>query len=523
MKIRKTILLAGVSGSGKSTLARMLGREVISTSAMLRARPEFKAARASDESLFALGNRLDEDWPHWMEGDVQAARGRGVVVDCIRSPTQDEVWRLGGEVVTVNVVCEARELARRHAARRTALPKHPVYAFGNPDFVWRSDLVPVGQAVAAIRSMSGGGFADVVVGAQYGSEGKGKLCALLAEQYDVLVRSGGPNAGHWVREEGSSGVREVGENREAYEYCFHSIPSGTRANPRAKVMIAAGAAFSPEAFHREVMETGCAERLTIDRNAMPIWKEDVLAENQHNYNRDGTSSLVFQIGSTGQGVGEALRRRIKRHVMSRMEAFRNFYGHVSSLVLEELEQGSGVMLEGTQGSGLSMYHGPYPFVTSRDTNVSGMLAEVGVPPSWVRDVWMVVRSLPIRTGGNSGPMHEELTWSQVESRLGYPEGYLMGREKTSTTNRIRRVGEFDATQFRMACRINRPTKLFLTFADYISPGVSGVVNWWGLGPEVEAFVAMLEAIAECPVAGVSTGRTNREVAWRPGYEPGVRQ
>jgi adenylosuccinate synthase len=117
-------------------------------------------------------------------------------------------------------------------------------------------------------------------------------------------------------------------------------------------------------------------------------------------------------------------------------------------------------------------------------------------------------------------MYNELTWREVGDRLDIPTDVLEERERTSTTKRIRRVGEFDAGQFKAACRINGPTKLFLTFADYITRKVAGVKEWGKLGVEVMAFINLLEAIADCPVVGVSTGRTQAEVAWRPGYSPG---
>lgn len=501
----------------------------MSTSERLRMRPEVVGAEeeVTNDFLFNLGRELDEKRPHWMGEAARDTAGHGVVVDSIRTKVQEQVWSVMSAdfqgVVKVNVHCGVEELRRRHAERGTALPKYNPFLFDHPDFVWRSDLVPVAHAVQAIRAMSGGGFVDVVVGAQYGSEGKGKLCALIARGYDVLVRSGGPNAGHWVRD---TVGEEVGGHVDAYEYCFHHIPSGTIANPKAKVMIAAGAAINPEKFYTEVLETGCADRLVLDHNAVAIQPSDIDEENGGRFQPVGPDhvkvegSLVSFIGSTGQGVGAALRRRIQRYPQPKFNIFKNFYGHVSSLLQDQLAGGARVMLEGTQGSGLSMFHGPFPYVTSRDTNVSGMLSEVGVPPTWVRDVWMVVRSLPIRTGGNSGPMYNELSWREVGDRLNIPTDVLETLERTSTTKRIRRVGEFDAGQFKAACRINGPTKLFLTFADYITPGVAGVREWSELGMTVMTFINLLENIADCPVVGVSTGRTQAEVAWRPGYKPG---
>lgn len=511
-KFKLAVLLAGPSASGKSTLARALGMHIVSTSARLRALLEEHAkdtwgdeatakwgwdvGKINPDELFRFGQELDRKNPHWLEADALEGHGMGVVFDAVRSQAQEEVWSRM-PTIKVNVACGEGELERRHRLRGTSAPQYVPFAFKEPDFVWRSDLVPVAHAVQAIRYMTGGGYADVVIGAQYGSEGKGKLCSLLSPGYDVLVRSGGPNAGHWVR---------VGDKK----YCFHSIPSGVFTNGNARVMIAAGAALNPDQFLKEVSETGCAQRLLVDRNAVNIVPTDSESE----------AGIVNAIGSTGQGVGAALCRRIARKLVGYglpgSNPLTEYMGSVSFTLSRELHHGARVMIEGTQGSGLSLFHGPYPFTTSRDTNLAGLLSEVGIAPTWVRDVWLVVRSLPIRTGGNSGPLKGEMDWGRVENRLGMPSGTLKERERTSTTNRIRRVGEFDTTQFEEACWLNSPTKLFLTFADYINPNAAGVRDWDKLPADVVAFAKHLEEIAHCPVVGVSTGPDNSDVAWRPG-------
>lgn len=349
--------------------------------------------------------------------------------------------------------------------------------------------------------MAGPGYIDLIIGAQYGSEGKGKLCSLLAPDYTDLVRSGGPNAGHWVRD-------------RDYSYCFHHLPSGSIANPTANLYLAAGATFWPAGLHKEIADlgnlTGNRFRLTVDRNAMAIT----------GFDRESERNLVSTIGSTGQGVGAAQIRRLERSVDSSdlVPTPGLKYGRVNVLLHAALkDHGAKVMLEGTQGSGLSLYHGYYPWVTSRDTNASGLLAEIGLPAHWVRDTWLVVRPYPIRTGGNSGPLME-ISWADLENRLGYTPGSIAAAERTSTTNRQRRVGEFDWEQFEQACIANAPTHLFLSFGDYLSPDARYVTEWSKFPPEVSRFIDMLENMAGVPVAGVSTGPSNVHVAWSPAFE-----
>src|SRR5207245_10544510 len=125
-----------------------------------------------------------------------------------------------------------------------------------------------------------------------------------------------------------------------------------------------------------------------------------------------------------------------------------------------------VFVEGTQSTGLSLYHGQYPHVTSRDTTVAGCLSEAGISPSRVRKVIMVVRSYPIRvqdpSKSTSGPMSQELTWREISRRSGVPLSELQRTEKTSTTHRKRRVGEFDWELLRRAASLNAPTDIALT-------------------------------------------------------------
>ncbi len=477
------ILLAGASASGKSTLARALRRRVVSTSAILRSR----FGNIPDSELFEAGRQLDDHMELWV------SCGPDDVVDAIRSEWQEHQFN---DCIRVNVLAGYGDRYCRHHSRGTTSPNMGSYLFKRPDFTWDSSKVSLSTAVSVVSQLCGTGCVDIIVGGQYGSEGKGKLASILAPDYGALVRSGGPNAGHWVRNFQRS-------------FCYHHLPSGTMDNPTAEVMIAAGASLGP-GFAAEVAETGCADRLSVDPQAVIISEQD----------RDFESSgLVGSIGSTGQGVGKAASNRVLRNSGRPVEMastkFPEFVTHpVNQLLREYLASGANALIEGTQGSGLSLYHGPYPFVTSRDTNAGGLLAEVGAPPSAVRDVWMVVRSLPIRVGGNSGPMSLEMSWQDVADKTGIDLGLLMGRELTSTTKRQRRVGAFDFRQFAAACGVNRPSKLFLSFADYLDPAAAGVTDWAKLPEPVKAFVAVLEQASGSVVAGVSTGRMQDQTCWR---------
>lgn len=497
----KTILLAGPSASGKSTLANALrfndARVVVSTSAHLRR----LAGPASDRHLAEFGGNLDASDPTWVSDLVKRASAP-CVIDAIRSPMQED--QFDEDVIRVNVLTNPATCAKRAAVRgRGVYDSGDLYfAFENPTFSWDSSKVSLSTAVNIINQLGGGGSVDIIVGGQYGSEGKGKLAALLANRYDMLVRTGGPNAGHWVRD-------------RCYEYCFHHLPSGSLANPRAQVVIAAGATLGPK-FMDEVHQTGVLGRLVIDPNAMIITDDDRIRE----------SKLVDIVGSTAQGVGACAARRVLRGLIGSVETAADDpvlskftkLGPTSRVIADALSRGDNVMLEGTQGSALSLFHGPFPYTTSRDTNLGGLLAEIGVPASAVRDTWMVCRSFPIRVGGNSGPMHDEISWEAVADHINTDPVLLKSRELTSTTKRQRRVGTFDWDQLRHAAQLNRPSKLFLSFADYLHPSAARVNAWGNLPDQVLSHVEEMEKVSGALVAGISTGPNQDHVVWRAGHE-----
>jgi adenylosuccinate synthase len=165
--------------------------------------------------------------------------------------------------------------------------------------------------------------------------------------------------------------------------------------------------------------------------------------------------------------------------------------------------GQRIMLKGTQGSGLSLYHGPYPYVTSRDTNVAGCLAEAGIAPARVRKVVMVTRTYPIRVGGNSGPMTAELGWDEVERRSGLSG--LADAELTSKTKKLRRVGETEWDLLRRAALLNAPTDIALTFADYIDAQNAEAWRFEQLTEKTLSFIDEVERVTGARVSLISTG------------------
>jgi len=166
------------------------------------------------------------------------------------------------------------------------------------------------------------------------------------------------------------------------------------------------------------------------------------------------------------------------------------------------------LLEGTQGTGLSLFHGPYPYVTSRDTTVAGLLSESGIAPRRVRKIVMVCRSYPIRVqdppGSTSGPLSQKISWRVVAERSGIPLEELQSLERTSTTGRKRKVGEFEWELLRRAASLNGPTDIALTFADYMGAVNTQARRFEQLTPETLRFTEEIEKVSGAPVSLIST-------------------
>jgi len=345
---------------------------------------------------------------------------------------------------------------------------------------------------------------DVIVGGQFGSEGKGQIAAHISPEYDCLMRVGGPNAGHTVFE-------------KPYNHVFHLLPSGSYRSPNAKLLIGPGAVLNIDKLLEETRTFGIEKgRLIIDENAIIISQKDIDAEQK----------VKDKISSTAQGVGFATATNIvarlygdDSHKAKYSLGLRPFIGSTS----EELEilynAGKKILLEGTQGTGLSLHHGLYPHVTSRDTSVSGCLSEAGISPRRVRKIIMVTRCYPIRVGGQSGPfISNEITMEIVASRSGKDADDLVRKEKTTTTKKNRRIAEFSWSLFRKACELNSPTDIALTFTDYISIKNERARRYENLTDETRRFIDEIERCSGVKVSLVGTTFDYRAVIDRRNWK-----
>ena len=296
---------------------------------------------------------------------------------------------------------------------------------------------------------------SVVVGGQFGSEGKGKVALKIAqdEKAAAVVRIGGTNSGH-------TAVDAKGRTR-----ALRQLPVSILA-PDTVAVLPAGAIIDPEIFLREVEAVGLGpDRVFVSPFASVITAQDRDAER--------SSGIVSEIGSTGSGTGAALVRRIARRAATELAGAFNplkpFVRDASEFMRNALNQNRWIVIEGSQGFGLSLLHGGYyPHATSRDTTAGTFVGEAGLSPIDVKDVTLVLRAHPIRVAGNSGPLLNETTWERIAQSAGLPSGY---NELTTATKKIRRVGQFDAAMVRKAIEVNNPTRIVLNHFDYVDPGI----------------------------------------------------
>lgn len=331
---------------------------------------------------------------------------------------------------------------------------------------------------------------DVLLGLQWGDEGKGKIVDVLAPRYDVVARfQGGPNAGHTLE---FDGIKHV----------LHQIPSGI-FRPGTKNIIGNGVVLDPIVFKAEIEKLAkynldVKSNLFISKKATLIIPThrllDQAYEKAKGENKIGSTlkgigpSYQDKIGRQGLRVGDILSKdfpeRFKKLIEIHFEILKkyevafdwndlekNFLDAVSFLkqfklvdseyfINHELKIGSSILAEGAQGSLLDIDFGSYPFVTSSSTVTAGACTGLGVAPSHIGEVYGIFKAYSTRVG--SGPFPTELLNEDGE-RL-----RKAGNEFGSTTGRPRRCGWIDLPSLKYSIMINGVTQLLMMKADVLS-------------------------------------------------------
>jgi len=423
----------------------------------------------------------------------------------------------------------------------------------------------------------------VVLGAQWGDEGKGKIVDLLSRHFSIVARyQGGHNAGHTVYAAGS-------------KFILRLIPSGI-LHPGVTCVIGNGVVVDPQALLAEVDElegngVPVGDRLVVSDKAhviLPYHRElDLLSEARRGERRIGTTSRGIgpayedKIARRGIRIGDLaqpaqLEDAVRHNVDARNRIIREnamdyravlaqlevawarigpWVGDVSLFLANARAEGRRILFEGAQGTLLDIDHGTYPFVTSSSATVGGVLTGLGVGPRAIDGVLGVAKAYTTRVG--EGPLPTELHGAMGE-RL-----RESGQEFGAVTGRPRRCGWFDAVAVRYAARINGLDALALTKLDVLDgieqieictayragdrviehmpsdsaqlgtvepvyerwPGWSrptaGVRRFEDLPDEARAYVARLEDLTGVPVGIVSTGSAREATLIREDVKIGL--
>lgn len=325
---------------------------------------------------------------------------------------------------------------------------------------------------------------DVVVGGFFGDEGKGKIISYLAikDNPAIVVRGGaGPNAGHTIKD----------GNRT---YKVRMLPSGF-LNKKSKILIGPGVVVNPDIFLHEVKEFQTEGRSFLDKNTGII-------EGEH-LQEDATGDLKEKIGSTGSGTGPANAARAMRKLKLAKDVplLSSYLQDVPFLINSSLDAEEKVLVEGTQGTFLSLWHGTYPYVTSKDVTASGICADIGLGPKRVDEVIVVFKSYVTRVG--TGPLENELS-TEDTSKKGW-------EEFGTVTGRPRRAAEFDYNLAKRAIMLNSATQIALTKLDVLYPSCSGITNYDELDTSSKSFIQNIETKLQKPVTLIGTGPTVNEI------------
>jgi adenylosuccinate synthase len=319
----------------------------------------------------------------------------------------------------------------------------------------------------------------VVVDGFYGDTGKGKIVSYLAVADDVAVvaRAGvGPNAGHTVVTDGKS-------------YKLRMVPCGF-VNPRAQMLIGPGVLVNPELVIKEVAETGIEKRFGIDPQCAIIEPKHILID-------QSDSNLKNTVKTTGTGTGPCNADRVMRIAKMAREIpeLKKYLADVPAIANKALDDGRSLLIEGTQGTFISLYYGQYPYVTSKDVCAAAACSDVGVGPTRVTDVAMVLKSYVTRVGGG-----------ELDGEISQEEAKIRGWDEYGTvTGRQRRAAPFDYNLARRAKMINGATMIALTKLDVLYPDCRGAKEYSELGADAKKFVRKIEDEVKVPVSLIGTG------------------
>jgi adenylosuccinate synthase len=318
----------------------------------------------------------------------------------------------------------------------------------------------------------------VIVGGFYGDEGKGKIISYLAMKDNpvIAVRGGaGPNAGHTIE----------CDNKK---YKVRMLPSAF-LNKNTRLLIGPGVVVSPEILLKEIEEFGVSDRSFVDFQCGIIEESHKAA--------DSRGRLKESIGSTGSGTGPANADRAMRtlKLAKDIDSLALYLEDVPNAINYALQQNENILVEGTQGTFLSLWHGTYPYVTSKDVTASGICSDIGLGPKNVTDVMVVFKAYVTRVG--TGPLKNELSPEQTTTKGWQEIGTVTGRQ--------RRAAEFDFELAKRAIMLNSATQIAITKLDVIFPECAHMQSFLDLSSPAKYFIKSIEDQLKVPVTLIGTG------------------
>jgi adenylosuccinate synthase len=342
----------------------------------------------------------------------------------------------------------------------------------------------------------------VVVGGHFGDEGKGKVISYLAlhDKPEIVARAGvGPNAGHRVYKDGKA-------------YGLRMIPCGF-VNDKSMLLVGAGVLIDTERFLEEVEITKTKGRVWIDKRCGIIDK-------RHKELDKSNAHLSKGVGTTGSGCGPANAERAYRTIKLAID-IPELKDYITDVPLEiNNALNKNILVESSQGFGLSLFYGTYPYVTSKDTTASMALADIGVGPTRVKDVIVIYKAYTTRVGGgpmdviNENNIRDYPVWQDVLEKAkkngikGNSANEILSsylNELGTVTGRSRRVGNFDFSLARYSAMVNGATQIGITCIDKLFPECYKVRNYKDLSERAKKHIKEIEGDVGVKVSLISTG------------------
>lgn len=303
---------------------------------------------------------------------------------------------------------------------------------------------------------------DIVIGAQRGDEGKGNFCSYLGlnKGYDIAIRSASPQAGHSIY---------LDEKRIGLAH----LPCAA-VNPKIRVLLGAASLISLQKIlyggkdyrphtgetveiMAEIPTLGLTpERLGIDYRAKIVTED--------HKERERKDERLMKLGSVGSGVNKAkedllYKRTDSLPFITSDPKLNEFAVDTIKEMFDALKDGKKILYETDHGMELCQHFGVFPYTTARTINTSAYLGEIGLPPSVVRDVYLVIKPY-LSVVAKDGPIKDEITdKNTLEELIGH------GGETGSISGRIRRIGKFDFDSFKTAIQISGATKIAISHMD----------------------------------------------------------